>query len=336
MSRLIITNGDAAAEILGAAGLGGRIVPWRDVLHEGPLIPANRLEDFSDARAEYLSRRFGIPFAEARTDFLARDAVVRAHYLFDTVAIWLEHDLYDQLQLLQMLDFFAAEQRTEGLELVQADDFLGSQRPEDVARFAADTLTLTPALLAAGAAIWRALCEPSPDPVRKLRGSVPDAFRFLGPALDRFVEELPALANGLSRSEQVIVEAVAGGGLTPRDVFRRLLASEEAAFMGDWSAFRIIDDLAGAEEPPITGLEGAYPCQGGPAEIETYLATPLALTDFGRSVLAGDADMIAVNGADRWWGGTHLRGRDCWRWDGAARRIVPSAATAGREQSEQE
>jgi hypothetical protein len=286
--------------------------------------------DVSETRAAYLSRRFGLSFAEARTDLLARDAVVRAHGLFDTVAIWLEHDLYDQLQLLQILDFFHSEQRTEGLELVQADDFLGSQQPEDVARFTANTVALTPALLAAAAAIWRALCEPSPEPVNRLRGSVPRAFRFLGPALDRFVEELPSLDNGLSRSEQVIVGAVAGGGLTPRDVFQRMLAGEEAAFMGDWSAFRMIDDLAGAEEPPISGLETAYPCQGVPAEVQEYLATPLALTEFGRSLLAGSADMIRVNGVERWWGGTHLQGRDCWRWDGGSRRIVPPAAPAAR------
>jgi hypothetical protein len=172
--------------------------------------------------------------------------------------------------------------------------------------------------------------------VRTLLGSVPAAFRFLAPALDRFVEELPAVANGLSRSEQVIVGAVAGGGLSPRDVFRRMLASEEAAFMGDWSAFRIVDDLAGANEPPITGPEDTYPCQGGKAEVEAYLAAPLALTDFGRSLLAGDADMIEVNGVDRWWGGTHLEGRKCWRWDGASRRIVAPAAWAARQRTEQE
>ena len=33
--------------------------------------------------------------------------------------------------------------------------------------------------------------------------------------------------------------------------------------------------------------------------------------------------MIAVNGIDRWWAGTHLTGHDCWRWDSIARHIVP-------------
>lgn len=93
MSELIITNGDAAADILSAAGIGGRIVPWRDVLHEGPLLASDSLDASSETRATYLSERFDIPFAEARADFLGRDAIVMAHELFTELSIWLEHDL---------------------------------------------------------------------------------------------------------------------------------------------------------------------------------------------------------------------------------------------------
>jgi hypothetical protein len=333
MSQLIITNGDSAADILGAAGLGGRIIPWRDVLHEGPLTPAESLEAFSRQRAAYLSRRFSLPLAEAMADFLARDAVVRAHALFDEVQIWLEHDLYDQLQLLQILDFFHSEGRADGLTLVQADDFLGSQTPENVLRFAADGLSLTDPRLADAAAVWRALCQPTPEPVVGRMASVPGEFPFLGPAIGRFLEELPSAENGLTRTENVIVSALAAGGLTPRDLFQRLLASEEAAFMGDWSAFRTLDDLAFAADPLVTGIAHPFPCQGTKGEISDYIGAPLALTDFGRSVLSGNADMIAVNGVDRWWAGTRLAGHDCWRWDSASRRPVPPG-TGGKNKSQ--
>jgi hypothetical protein len=332
MSQLIITNGDSAADILGSAGLGGRIVPWRDVLHEGPLTPADSLEAFSRQRAAYLSRRFSLPLAEAMADFLARDAVVRAHRLFDEVQIWLEHDLYDQLQLLQILDFFHSEGRADGLTLVQADDFLGSQQPDNVLRFTEDSLPLTRPLLDSASAVWQALCQPTPEPVLARMASNPGEFPFLGAAIGRFLEELPASGNGLSRTENVIAAAVAAGGLTPRDLFQRLLASEEAAFMGDWSAFRTLDDLVFAADPLLTGIPHPFPCQGTKSEIADYIGAPLALTDFGRSVLSGGTDMIAVNGADRWWAGTRLEGHDCWRWDSASRRPVPPAA-AGPDQS---
>lgn len=323
MSELIITNGDAAAGLLAAAGLGGRIIPWRDVLHEGPLVAAESLDALSEARATYLAERFEIPFAEARADFLARDAILNAHGLFARLSIWLEHDLYDQLQLLQILHFLHGEGRTMGVRLVQADDFLATQRPETVLRFADKAADVTPAMLATAAGIWDALCAPSPVPlVETLRSPTPE-FPFLRPALGRFIEELPALSNGLSRTEHAIASAVAVGGLTPSDVFARLLAADEAPFLGDWSAYRSLDDLATAREPLITGTRNKYPCQGTQDEIEAYLTVPLALTRFGQAVLTGEADMIAVNGIDRWWAGTHLSGNECWRWDGPARRIVP-------------
>lgn len=323
MSELIITNGDAAVSVLGEAGLGGRIIPWADVLHEGPLVPGASLEDHSKTRAEYLSKRFGISLAETRSDLLARDAVVKAHGLFDRVSIWLEHDLYDQLQLLQILHFFEGERRSEGLRVVQADDFLATQKPETVLRFADNPVEMTPALLQIAGSIWRALTSPSPEALVVQLRSPTGPFRFVRPALGRFIEELPSVQGGLSRSERIILGAVANGPATPRDVFHRLLASEDAAFMGDWSAFRIVDDLVHAAEPLIEGPEELFPCQGSIDEAKAYVSTPLNLTKFGRAVLTGEADMIAVNSIDRWWAGTHLSGHDCWRWETKTRRVVP-------------
>ena len=46
MTSLIITNGDSAGDLLAAAGKDGTIVPWRDVLHEGPIVGGG-LEDVS-------------------------------------------------------------------------------------------------------------------------------------------------------------------------------------------------------------------------------------------------------------------------------------------------
>ena len=49
----------------------------------------------------------------------------------------------------------------------------------------------------------------------------------------------------------------------------------------------------------------------------------VALTDAGRSVLAGQTDRIALCGIDKWLGGVHLHGRqDIWRWDDASQRVV--------------
>jgi hypothetical protein len=68
---------------------------------------------------------------------------------------------------------------------------------------------------------------------------------------------------------------------------------------------RIVDTLAAAT--PLLARDG----------------DALAITSFGRAVVAGDADHVATNGVDRWLGGTRLHGRvDVWRWDAGVGRVV--------------
>jgi hypothetical protein len=147
VSVLHLTNGDLAAGRISAAGLPGDVLPWRDVLHEGP-VPAGLDDDaLRAARAEFLGGG-----AWSRDSVLRglreRDARLGAASAEDEVVLWFEPDLYDQLQLVQILDLFAKE-RLEGLFLVQADDYLGQQEPEGIARLAQLRAGLSPA-------IWRA------------------------------------------------------------------------------------------------------------------------------------------------------------------------------------
>ena len=130
MADLILTNGDTVADLLRRAGRDAAILPWRDVLHDGPVI-AGALEACSAERVTYLARRFGIAEGEIAAEFAERDALMRAHGDFAHIELWFEHDL-DQLQLVQILAFFADVVRVEGVTLIQADDFLGAQRPDTI------------------------------------------------------------------------------------------------------------------------------------------------------------------------------------------------------------
>lgn len=325
MPELVITNGDTAADLLRLAGMTASIVPWRDILHEGPLGAGLSLEQLSDLRAGYLAERFGIDFAGVRSEFGARDAILRQHERYDRIAIWLEHDLYDQLQLMQILDFFAGEGRADGIALVQADDFLGNQTPETILRFAQRSRKVDLPMLGAAHRIWNELSSDTPKPIAARVEQVADALPFAAPSLRRFLAELPAPGSGLSRTEAMIVANIAGYEVTPGQLFRMAISAEEAAFMGDWSFFRILEDLAFAREPLIAGLPGRFPALGGQSERDLYLEAPLDLTGFGAEVAAGSADHLAENAIDRWWGGTHLTSRTLWRWDRGTHHLISPA-----------
>jgi hypothetical protein len=319
MADLIITNGDSAADLLQRAGRAEPIQPWRDVLHEGPLL-AGPLPACSEARVAYLARRFRMPAAEIAAEFAARDGVMAAHAKFAEIELWFEHDLYDQLQLIQALSFFDKERRTDGLILIQADDFLGTQRPDTILRFAEHARPLTEPHLALAAALWADLTAPTPEAIAGRIEKPDDRLPYAASALARFLEELPAPGSGLGRTEQAILDGIAAGVVRPGRLFHAVLAREEAAFMGDLSFFRLLDDLASCDVPLIAGLA---PPGTAEDDAERFADAELELTAAGKDVLAGDKDHVALSGLDRWWAGTRLEGRAVWRYDRAEMKLVP-------------
>ncbi|MDH3637337.1 MAG: DUF1835 domain-containing protein [Gammaproteobacteria bacterium] len=104
---LHITNGDSAANLIRLAGMPGDILPWRDVLHEGPVPGGMSLEDLSAVRV-----RFGVGLGWGDHDeildaFRTRDTKLSTYRDFEEVILWFEHDLYDQLQIIQLLHWFS-------------------------------------------------------------------------------------------------------------------------------------------------------------------------------------------------------------------------------------
>jgi hypothetical protein len=70
---LNITNGDGAIGIMRKANIPGVFLPWRDVLHEGPVPRGLSLAELSRVRAEFIaSRGWGTPEAVTQ-DFIERD-----------------------------------------------------------------------------------------------------------------------------------------------------------------------------------------------------------------------------------------------------------------------
>jgi len=69
--------------------------------------------------------------------------------------------------------------------------------------------------------------------------------------------------------------------------------------------------------------EGPVPAAPPLGDAHVFACLPLRLTRRGEHVLAGQADRVALLGLDRWVGGTHLTAGTVWRWDPAARRLVP-------------
>lgn len=328
---LVITNGDSAAVRLEEAGVARSILPWRDVLHDGPVPAISGLERLSAIRAAFIAADLGLSADEVGAEFRERDATVRRHACFPRIEIWLEHDLYDQLQLLQILDFFRSERRLEGLYLVQADDYLGRQPADAMRRLAGSAQPVTEEQLALAGEAWSAFTSPTPHALAGLAERDVEALPHLGPALRRLLAELPDPVRGLTLTEERTLDRLAEGEATSGELFRDVTRQEDAQFLGDASYFRRLDGLAFADRPLIEGLPGPSQAYLGldrrsvGEHYAEFARAPLRLTKAGRAVLAGRADHRVLNRVDHWVGGVHVSPAALIRYDRAGGHLVAQA-----------
>ena len=315
---LHVTNGDSAVEVIRAAGVGGEVLPWRDVLHDGPVPAGLPLSELSAVRADFIAGQGWGDAGEVRREFQARDEALAGFASHDEVVLWFEHDLYDQLQLAQLLHFFAAAERGETrLTLVCGPEYLGHSTPERLAARFAERAEVTDELLALGRAAWNAFRSPDPRAVAARAMIDTPELPFLRTALIRHLEQFPSTRNGLSRSEQQALEEIDAGAATLRDAWAAShQRREDPIWMGDATFATYMEALATGPAPLVALGDGA---SGSPEAMERTVA----LTDAGRAVLEGREDRVRLNGIDRWLGGVHLQGSEAaWRWDVAHRRLA--------------
>ncbi len=316
---LHITNGDSVLEGFRDGGIPGTYLAWRDPLHDGPVPQLPSIEALSDVRARVLSQG---DYAEMRAGFAERDRILGDFRAHDETVLWFEHDLYDQLQLLQILDWLSRQDPVgTRISLIQIGEHpdvpafqgLGQLTGRQLADLLPRRQPVTAPQYAIGRDAWRAYCAPDPSALVGLANRSFQSMPFLSPALQRCLEEYPSVVDGLSRTERQLLEAGASGARQRREYYLGS-SRQEACPWGDLSVYRRLDALAADPNPALDRLG----------------ADEFALNDRGRQLLAGDGDWWDVRaGADAWIGGVHLEGRrPRWRWDATRRTVVRDAATS--------
>ena len=316
---LIITNGDAACARMREARLDAKLLPWRDVLHDGPVPADLSLAGLSAYRADFLAGCGWGAHRALRAAFAARDATLAGCRRHDEVVLWFEHDLYDQLQLLQVLDWFAeADRGTTRVSLRCPDDYVTSVPVMALQGELDKREPVTAPQLALAAAAWAAFRAPTPEVWPEVAARTTADLPYVPLAFARLLEELPDTRAGLARSERQILEAVAAGAYDATVLFEACARREEPRYLGDASFFQYLARLSDGPHP-LLAVDGH---QRRLAPEARRLAKPddrpaLALTHAGRAALDGELDWVRAAGIDRWLGGVHLRKAAVWRWDGA-------------------
>ena len=302
---LHVTNGDAAVAALQAAGIHGTFLPWRDVLHDGP-VPAVGWDELAAVRAQFIAQRGWASEAEATASFQARDATFLGALRADPrIVLWFEHDLYDQLQLAQVLAM-AAESVRRGRELflAQSDDYLTSLTPTALSALHAAARPVTRQALHEAVSAWQAFTAATPDVLRRLAegeddpggesgdgpGDADAALPYLRPALRRLLEEYPNAVTGLSRTELQALRVLSSGARDPRVLYAAAHhAAESPVWLGDSAFVGILHGLC-----------------AGPRPLVACVADRCTLTADGEAVLRGEVHRSTLQPIDRWIGGVHI------------------------------
>lgn len=322
MSTLHITNGDSAAGTL-REFLRDPVVITADPLYEGPA-PEVDGDAWLDARCGAVARN-GSQAADVRHALAQWDAAIAGAARFDEVVLWFEHDLFDQLNLIQLLSWLR-ERLPAGkpVGLVCIGSFpgrpsfkgLGELSPDELASLLDTREPVGAAQYDLAERAWRAFREPNPEALEALRRTDTSALPYLAAAIGRFLQEYPWTRDGLSRSERRLLHLAEGGPIGIAAAFPRMQDGESAYYITDLSLAALVDTLSRTSPPLLAIADGA-------GRDRWSLQGTVVLTDAGREVLTGRRDRVAC-GTDRWLGGVHVQtgAADDWRWDDDRRRMV--------------
>lgn len=308
MTTLVITNGDASVPALRAAGPAGDVVPWRDVLHDGPVPGELPPTERRAVRAGFLAS-LGWGAAEAiAADFASRDAVLDDLRGLDEIILAFEHDLYDQLQLIEVLDRLAGAPNVPTVTLAVEASYLGRMEPPRMRALLEARRSLRGEQSSLAVEAWRAFTAADPEALPAFAATDTAALPFLGPALRRLLEERPDPPSGLARTERQALAALAAGPRTAGDCYLDAHhRAEDPIWLGDASFAWYLERLSRVRIPLLTFDDGSMVgAPGGGDDAAGFWKRWLVLTEAGREVLAGRVNHAALNGLDRWQGGVHF------------------------------
>jgi hypothetical protein len=320
---LHVANGTCTTALIGAAGLPGTTSLWADPLHDGPVPGGLTDDELVEVRTRHLSGGARTP-VDPVNDLRRWRAAIEAHDTYDELVLWYEHDLFDQLNLVQALPWIR-ERLPSGavVSLVCIGSFpgrpsfkgLGELSPTELAPLFGDRERVKHAQYALAARTWDAFRADTPEALDQLRRGDTHDLPFLGPALTRLLEEYPWTSDGLSRTERRLLSLASDGPIALASAFPRMTGDGDVYHVTDLALVGLAGELS-RTSPPLVTLSPPAPDASHP------LDAVLTLTEAGGTVVAGRADRVTLCGVDRWIGGVHLRGRSrIWRWDDPAQHV---------------
>ncbi len=296
MKTLHVLNGDSTAYSFRQTTLPGEVLVWREMLSEGQMPATDDFAPFWQQRGDFLAEHYGLDRAEYEQDVVNEAQRLLNFRAFDEITLWFEFDLFCQINLLYLLNFFANQDLGQTrLTLVspgshpQHPNFkgMGELSPTQLAALWPERLTLTTHDLEIGREAWRAYRADSPEALRALVGQGDfGQLIHLKTALLAHLSRFPAPTDGLGFIEKFWLKNLESAPSANGPLLTRFWDENPQFGLGDLQLLRTLDDLKGA------GL--------------IHENGQLSLTERGRAVLDGRETYRNFVPRPRWLGGVEL------------------------------
>jgi hypothetical protein len=249
---LHVANGHCTTQLIERAGLPGKTSIWADALHDGP-VPDVPDDQLVRVRAEFIADGLDVSADEVEADLRKWRAAVDADDRYSELVLWFEHDLFDQLNLIQLLARIGRDRPVrKPVSLVSIDRFpghakfmgLGQLQPADLAQLFERRQRVTPQQYALAASAWDAFRAGNRERIESLLHDDTAALPFLAPALRRYLEEGAVTTDGLTRSERRLLEQLEHGPMEIHRAFAGMHDGETAYYITDSSFWAMVERLA--------------------------------------------------------------------------------------------
>ena len=321
MTRLILTADSSSAGCVVSASLADLAVAIELRMVWGPPRSDAELVAFLEARTTQgpdSNWLYSLP-RQRRQLFGFQDlGLIEACERCETVELWMETEPNAQLVLIWLLDYLGLQARTLGIVLRHVDASRGETEPARLAECKFPGVAINDHHLEIASLAWGAYRAPTPHAWFNLLSRDLSILPQLRRCVLEMLEELPGRATGLGASELRILELISAGYEHPFEVFPHFKQRFQRRVFGYWEAGALLEGLALAPVPAVSGLaEWPFTLEmhNLRERYERYKESRLSLTALGRAILAGADDFSRHNPIDRWWGGTRLTNDRLWRWD---------------------
>jgi len=340
MTTIHIRCGSDIKTVLPDGGFKGDYLEISNPFPQGEVMDFEPLERFVDRRTRFIEQSYGgdvpVEWMENTADEIRHVEVVLCALPdgYGRIALWFEHDPFDQLCLAYVLAHLAANELGDvKIELISAEGFPGvahfigigqlCRQPESLIALWQARVEVNASMIAFGARCWQAFIASDPTPLWHLTQEESAPLPLMRHAFYRMLQELPWVDNGLSLTERLALKIIdKEGPITLDKVFQFLMTEvEPLPYLGDIMFLSVVRPLWSGKVAALSVLS----CDATKPPLQQDL---LCINDVGKALLAGELHWLSLNASEndfseRWMGGvlTNASGRG-WHWSDQQKKPV--------------